>query len=49
LVDGSIHQVKWVQEVDADKRDALRFEGYTILDFDMRDTALSIQRLRESL
>ena len=49
LVDGSVHQVKWVQQVDAEKRNALRFEGYTILEFDMRAVAASLQRLRELL
>jgi hypothetical protein len=47
LVDGSVHQVKWVQELDTEKREALRFEGYTVIEFSMSDTAHSLQRLRE--
>ncbi|HLL78797.1 MAG TPA: DUF1998 domain-containing protein, partial [Ktedonobacteraceae bacterium] len=49
LVDGSIHHMRWVQETDTDKRDALRFEGYTILEFDMRELARSLQKLKELL
>jgi hypothetical protein len=49
LVDGSIHHVRWVQEVDADKRDALRFEGYTLCEFDMSQPVESLQKLRDLL
>jgi hypothetical protein len=42
-------RMKWVQVVDADKCDALKFEGDTILDYDLSDTAESLQRLRALL
>jgi hypothetical protein len=49
LVDGSVHHVKWVQEVDAAKRDALHLEGYTLLEFDVRKPVEGIQRLKSLL
>jgi hypothetical protein len=49
LVDGSIHHERWVHETDQEKRDALRFEGYTIREFDMRQPDESLQRLKDAM
>jgi hypothetical protein len=47
LVDGGIHHQKWIAEVDAQKRAALRMEGYTIVTFDIADPVAGLQRVRE--
>ena len=44
-----MHHRRWLHEVDGAKRDALRYEGYTLLEFDVDDTAGGLQRLRELL
>jgi hypothetical protein len=49
LVDGSIHHQKWIAEVDARKRAALKMEGYTIVAFDAADPAVGLQRVREAV
>ena len=46
LVDGSVHHRRWTQENDQAKRNALRYEGYTLLEFDMDKADESLERLK---
>ena len=49
LVDGSVHHCRWTQETDQAKRNALRYEGYTLLEFDMDKADESLGRLKALL
>jgi hypothetical protein len=49
LVDGSVHHSRWVHEIDQVKRDALRWEGYTLLEFDPTNAEAGLAQLRAML
>jgi hypothetical protein len=49
LVDGSVHHNKWNQQIDNTVREALRMEGYSILEFDTDNETDGIQKLKEKL
>jgi hypothetical protein len=49
LVDGSVHHQRWTSEIDQAKRNALRYEGYTLLEFDMNKPNESLDRLKALL
>jgi superfamily II DNA or RNA helicase len=49
FVDGSIHHKKWISEIDSERRQALRDEGYQIVEFDISNISNSLLRLKDAL
>lgn len=49
LVNGSVHHVKWISDLDNAKRDALQHDGYHIFAFDMDRPDESLAKLKEML